>query len=195
MITAIVLAGGASERMGRAKALLPLRGSTFLEVILESCRSLPLAEVIVVAGPDIDKMLSDNVLGGARKILNPTPESGPIGSIRLGIGALDPAAEGILVWHVDRPLVRAETVRRLLERLEEGAPIVVPGFQGRRGHPVIFARAVFEELIQVPEGEGARAVVRADPSRVSSVPVEDPAVVEDIDTPEAHRELLEREGS
>jgi len=54
---------------------------------------------------------------------------------------------------------------------------------------------VFEELIQAPEGEGARAVVRADPSRVSLVPVDDPAVVEDIDTPEAYRELLEREGS
>ena len=181
--------------MGRAKALLAFRGSTFLEVILESCRSLALGEAIVVAGPDIDKMLPDNILGGARKILNPTPESGPIGSIRLGIGALDPGAEGILVWHVDRPHVRPETVRRLLERFEEGAPIVVPGFRGRRGHPAIFARAVFEELIQAPEGEGARAVVRADPSRVSLVPVDDPAVVEDIDTPEAYRQLLERECS
>jgi len=181
--------------MGRPKAMLPFRGSTFLEVILESCRSLPLAEAVVVAGPDIDKMLSDNVLGGARKVLNPAPESGPIGSIRLGIGAVAPASEGILAWHVDRPHVRPETVRRLIERFEDGARIVLPGFQGRRGHPVIFARAVFEELIQAPEGEGARAVVRADPSRVSLVPVDDPAVVEDIDTPEAYRELLEREGS
>ena len=181
--------------MGSPKALLPFRDSTFLEVILESCRSLALAEVLVVAGPDTFKALSDNVLRGARKVLNPAPESGPIGSIRLGIGALDPAAEGILVWHVDRPHVRPETVRQLLGSLQDGAPIVVPGFGGRRGHPVIFARTVFEELLQVPEGEGARAVVRADPSRVSLVAVDDPAVVEDIDTPEAYRELLEREGS
>ncbi len=70
----------------------------------------------------------------------------------------------------------------------------MPGFRDQRGHPVIFGRTVFEELLEAPEGEGARAVVRADPSRVSLVPVEDPAVVEDIDTPEAYRELLEREG-
>ncbi len=70
---------------------------------------------------------------------------------------------------------------------------MVPSYQARRGHPVIFGRAVFEELLAVPDDQGARAVVRSDPSRVAVVPVDDPAVTEDIDTPEAYMELLRRE--
>jgi len=85
------------------------------------------------------------------------------------------------------------SVEWVLERFREGSqPIVVPGYGGRRGHPVVFGRAVFAELERVPDHEGARGVVRADPSRVALVDVDDPAVVEDIDTPEDYERLVGR---
>ena len=90
--------------------------------------------------------------------------------------------------------MRPETVARLVEQFRDGGqPIVVPGYGGRRGHPVLFGRPVFDELLSAPEHEGARAVVRADPSRVAVIPVDDPAVLEDVDTPAAYRDLLQRE--
>ncbi len=188
-------AGGASERMGKPKALLPYRGRTFLDTILDACRALGLQQRIVVLGYDADNILSGIDLSEATVLTNPAPESGPIGSIRVGIQAiLNHPVEGALVWHVDRPHVAIATIEALLDRFrQEGEPIVVPSYQARRGHPVIFGRAVFEELLAVPDDQGARAVVRSDPSRVAVVPVDDPAVTEDIDTPEAYQELLRRE--
>jgi CTP:molybdopterin cytidylyltransferase MocA len=195
MIAAIIPAGGASERMGKPKALLPYRGRTFLDTILDACRALGLQQRIVVLGYDADNILSGIDLSEATVLTNPAPESGPIGSIRVGIQAiLNHPVEGALVWHVDRPHVAIATIEALLDRFrQEGEPLVVPSYQARRGHPVIFGRAVFEELLAVPDDQGARAVVRSDPSRVAVVPVDDPAVTEDIDTPEAYQELLRRE--
>jgi molybdenum cofactor cytidylyltransferase len=76
---------------------------------------------------------------------------------------------------------------------EKHQRIVVPTHAGRRGHPVLFARAVFDELLTAPNDEGARAVVRKDPTRVLAVPVDDPAVLEDFNTPEDYKQLLRKE--
>lgn len=192
MIAAIILAAGASQRMGEPKALLRFRGTTFLETELEASRAAGIERRIVVLGPDADEAISRIDLSSVTTLRNPHPTTGPIGSIKLAITeVLNHPVEGVLVWHVDRPHVTVATVRALLDRFaSRDAAIVVPEYRGRRGHPVLFGRAVFRELLDAPVAEGARAVVRADPSRVAAVPVDDPAVIEDVDTPEAYRNLL-----
>ncbi len=123
---------------------------------------------------------------------NADPTSGPLRSVQLALRQiLDHPVEAVLVWHVDRPHVGIATAQALIDRFREGgASIVVPAYHGKRGHPVLFARAVFEELLAVPPANGARQVVRADPARVATVPVSDQAVCEDIDTPEDYAALL-----
>ena len=194
MIAAIVLAAGASKRMGRPKAMLHLRGETFLETVLHGCAASGINRCVAVLGPDKDNILSQMNLSAVTVVQNPAPETGPIGSIRIALEALlNHPVEAVVVWHVDRPHVAVSTVTALIDRFRRGGvSIVLPEFEGRRGHPVIFGRAVFEELLQAPDDEGARAVVRADPSRVAVVRVADPAVTEDVDTPEAYEELLRR---
>ena len=194
MIAAIILAAGASERMGHPKALLKLRGRTFLETVIDGCEASGVSRCVVVLGPDRDKVLSQVDLGDATVVENPTPVTGPIASIRIGLRELlNHPVEAVLVWHVDRPHIAVSTVTALMDRFREGgASVVIPEFDGVRGHPVVFARAVFEELMHVSDDEGARAVVRADPSRLDVVPVSDSAVTEDVDTPEAYEELLRR---
>ncbi len=99
------------------------------------------------------------------------------------------------MWPVDQPHVLVRTVEVLLEEFRRsGSPIVIPVHRGRRGHPVLFGRPVFEELLGASQDLGARAVVRADAGRVREVPVADAAVLEDIDTPEAYEELVRRSG-
>lgn len=185
MIGAIVLAAGASRRMGTAKALLPYGGRTFLEHILTTCRQAGLNPQVVTLGPDADKIINSIDLSSSTVVRNPDPATGPLRSLKLALGILNQTVDGALVWHVDRPQVSARTIQALLEAVQEGsAPIVVPTYRGRRGHPVIFMRGVFDELLATPDELGARAVVRADPDRVTAVPVDDPAVLADVDTPE-----------
>jgi len=192
MIAAIILAAGASERMGEPKALLKFRGATFLETVLDASLAAGVERRIIVVGPDGDKVLLGKDLSHVTVVRNPVPETGPLGSMKLAIAeVINHPVEGVVAWHVDRPHVAVATVQALLDRFaSRDAAIVVPEYRGRRGHPVLFGREVFPELLSTSSAEGARAVVRADPSRVAVVPVDDPAVVEDVDTPEDYRRLL-----
>ena len=192
MIAAIILAAGSSERMGEPKALLRFRGVTFLEAVLDASRAAGVDRQIVVVGPDGDKVLSGRDLSGVTVLRNPAPATGPIGSLKLAIAeVINHPVEGVVAWHVDRPHVAVATIQALLDRFaSRDAAIVVPEYRGRRGHPVLFGRVVFRELLIASTTNGARAVVRADPSRIAVVPVDDPAIVEDVDTPEDYRKLL-----
>lgn len=195
MLGAIILAAGESKRMGCPKALLKLGDRTFLEAVLHMAAQIGVEEPIVVLGANARKVFSSHDLSAAKVVWTSEISAGPIGSIRRGITALNRAVEGVVILHVDRPHVSVGTVLALAETFATGqAQIVIPQFAGRRGHPVIFGRAVFDELLGAPATEGARSVVRADPTRVVVVPVDDPAILEDINTPESYRALLKRLG-
>ena len=196
MIAAIILAAGESRRMGYPKALLRYRGSPFLEGILEAASAAALEPRVVVLGPDASQVLESVDLRGAMEVRNLRPETGQLGSMKLGIQAIvNHPVNAAVVWTVDQPHVAVRTVELLVEEFRAGgAPIIVPTHGGRRGHPVLFGREVFQELLAAPLDVGARAVVRSRPERVREVPVADQAVLEDIDTPEAYEELVRRSG-
>jgi molybdenum cofactor cytidylyltransferase len=195
MFAAMILAAGASTRMGYPKALLPYRGRPFLAGILDAAFAAGFETRVVVLGYYADKIKNSIDLTGVVVAVSSELESGPIGSIRAGLKALEShPVEGVLVWPVDRPHVQVATISALLDACRQTRqPVVVPAFRGRRGHPVLFGRAVFAELAAAPAGEGARAVVRRDRSRVIEVPVPDSAVLEDLNTPEDYQGLLRRE--
>ncbi len=194
MIAATVISAGTSSRMGYPKALLEFHGRTFLETILDALRAVGVQRRVVVLGPDADKILKHIGLRDVTVLSTERLEAGPIGSIRAAIREVQAhPVDGLLVWPVDMPQVTIATVETLLEQFRgSDRPIVVPEFRGTRGHPIIFGRAVFDELLAAPDAEGARAVVRADAGRVLRVPVDDPAVVKVLNTPEEYQELMKR---
>jgi molybdenum cofactor cytidylyltransferase len=179
--------------MGLPKALLKLRKVTFLQALMDAAITCRLAPLVVVVGSDGDKLISNHDLHGAIVVRNETPELGPIASIAAGIAALiNHPVDAVLVLQVDRPHVSIRTIDALINqfRLNRRA-ITVPTFEGRRGHPVLFASDVFAELqAAATNDQGARAVVRRDPTRVLTVPVADRAVLEDIDTPQDYARLI-----
>lgn len=179
--------------MGAPKALLLFNGRTFVTNILDSLRAAAIDHIIVAVAPGDDKILPYLQFPDVKAVLNREPASaGPIASLRSGIGvAVNHAVEYLLVWPVDQPHVTANTARSVCESLWDSTQdIAVPVYEGRRGHPVLFRRAVFQELLEAPDDQGARSVVRRVPSRVLEVPVSDPAVLEDIDTPEDYDRLI-----
>jgi len=192
MIAATVLAAGASKRMGFPKALLEYRGRTFLQSILDATAVLGLKRCVAL-GHDADKVLAQHDLRGVIIVMNQEMAAGPIGSIRASIRAIEShPIDALLVWPVDLPHVAVDTAQALIDRFRkhDTPTIVVPEFEGRGGHPVLFGRNVFGELLSVPESVGAKAVVQADRQRVARIPVTDRAVVDSLNTPDAYRELL-----
>src|ERR1051325_11016020 len=118
----------------------------------------------------------------------------PIESLRVALRAVQPLQpSAVLVWPVDLPHVRVATVDRVLEaHRRTKAAIVVPTFGERRGHPVIWGSALFEELLMSrrAQEEGARAVLRAHQAEITAVPVDDPAVIDAVNTPEDYERLV-----
>jgi CTP:molybdopterin cytidylyltransferase MocA len=191
MTRAIVLAAGASTRMGRPKALLLARGRTFIRTILDVLREAGLPDAVVVVRPTHDEVIAEvGASGFGRTVVNPRADEGQLSSLIAGLNAIDePGVDAALVTLVDVPLVTASAIRELLARTAiSTAPILRAVHHGAHGHPVVFKREIFAGLRAADPAEGAKAVVRA--TRVEDVETGDPAVLEDIDTPEDYERLV-----
>ncbi len=183
MIAGIVLAAGLSRRMGQAKLLLPLQGRPVVSHVAERLLAAGLERVIVVAGrehPAIGSALAGLPVDLA---VNPHPEAGQSGSIRVGIGALPPGTQAALIALGDQPFLAREIIPALLAALERtGKAIVAPRYREGRGNPVLFTRETFPELRGLSGDEGARSVIERDPRRVALVDFDLP-MPQDLDTP------------
>lgn len=191
MVSAIVLSAGESKRMGRPKALLRLGGRTFLETICARLREAGMGEVVVVLGADADAVRRGSLLSRERFVVNREYREGQLSSLQRGLSELSPRADAALVTLVDHPLVLASTYSLLTEEWErDRGKIIVAEYRGRGGHPVVFPRAVFGELMAAPLAEGARHVVRKDSTRVVRVKCDDPGIIDDIDYPEDYEKAV-----
>jgi molybdenum cofactor cytidylyltransferase len=187
-IEAILLAAGESRRMGYPKPLLRVGAESF--IARTTALALGVASrLVIVLGAHAERV-RPAVAPDSRIIVveNPNFDRGQLSSLKVGLAEViagGPQAVAAVVVHLaDHPLVAPATFRALVDDYRKTAsPIVVARYNGRRGHPVIFDRAVFAELMAAPEDQGARVVVNADAARVRYVDVDDPGVVLDLDTP------------
>ena len=180
----IILAAGESRRMGYPKPLLDIGGRTFIEHIAETMLAV-VPRLVIVIGAHRERVRAAIPRDARIAIVeNPDYSRGQLSSLKVGIGVIQPDSAGAIVHLGDHPMVRVETFRAIVDSYHRtGKPIVIARHDGRRGHPVIFDRAMFAELLSAPEEEGARRVVNADPSRVAYVDLNDPGINLDLDTP------------
>lgn len=183
--------------MGRPKALLPdPDGRPFVSRLIRTFAAAGVREVVVVTGSQHDAIVRAIAADGpplqpsVRR--NPDPARGQISSLWTGLDAVaDSATDAVLVMLVDVPLVRESTVRSVLDTWTGShAPIVRPAVGARHGHPVLFDRALFDELRRAPMDEGARAVVHAHAGEIINVQVDDPGCLIDVDTPDDYERLM-----
>ena len=194
MVIGLILAAGASTRMGRTKALLPIGADTFVVHLARAFIAAGIDDVVVVTGPERDAIASAlaDARIPARVVENPRREDGQLSSLHVGLAVADkPGVEAVVVGLVDVPLASARTIGAVLEAFRRThAPIVRPAVRGRHGHPVLFARAVFDQLRRADPGSGAKAVVRAHDQDLVNVPVDDEGACTDIDTPADYARLI-----
>jgi len=188
----VILAAGASSRMGRDKALLPWRDGTFLSAAIRALQ--PSTElVIVVAGANAASLEPIANANAAFMAINPNPQWGQFSSLQAGLqDVLNRGRDAAIVTLVDRPAAEVETIERLKALFlssDDQTWAVVPEYQGKHGHPFVIGREMIEAFLRAPVGSSAREVEHANQPHIRYVPVSDPLVVANVDTPEDFEKL------
>jgi molybdenum cofactor cytidylyltransferase len=196
MVRAVILAAGASSRMGTPKAMLPLThaADTFLARLVKRFCEAGIPDIVIVTGAH-----AGTVRGAAGRIRLPVRfehndhwRDGQLTSLLAGLrDRAGDEIEAALVTLVDAPFVSADTIRRVVRVWRtEHALIVRPSHGDLHGHPVLFDRSLFHELHAADPKVGAKAVVRSHAAHIVNVPVDDPGAFVDIDTPEDYQAAL-----
>ena len=189
----VILAAGASSRMGRDKALLPWRDGTFLSSAIRALQ--PATElVLVVAGANAPRLEAIADAHAAFLVINPEPERGQFSSLRTGLQeVMNHGRDAAIVTLVDRPAAESGTVQQIKAAFaasDENIWAVVPEYGGKHGHPIAIGREMIEAFLRAPSGSNARDVEHARQSHIRYLPVSDPLVVANVDTPEDFERLL-----
>lgn len=192
MIPALLLAAGISRRMGQPKQLLEWQGQPLVRHVAGNVLAAQSVErLVVVIGAVADEVRTALAGLGPRLTIaeNPDYASGQASSLRVGLAALPTASAAVLVVLADQPLVTPGLIDHLIAayRAQPAALALVPTYQGQRGTPTILGCGLFAELRELQGDVGARVVLHRHPDAVCRVAVDDPAVVVDLDTPDAYQ--------
>ena len=188
----VILAAGASSRMGREKALLPWRDGTFLSAAIRALQ--PATElVIVVAGANAVNLQPIADAHAAFLAVNPDPQQGQFSSLQTGLReVLNRGRDAAILTLVDRPPAEIETIQQLKAAFlaaDDQTWAVVPEYAGKHGHPIVIGREMIEIFLRAPVHSSAREIEHANQSHIRYVAVNDPLVTANVDTPEDFERL------
>jgi molybdenum cofactor cytidylyltransferase len=191
MLAAVILSGGASSRMGSPKALLPYQGRPFLEHLLKITTRPEIGVRRVVLGADAEPIAKAIHLQAEEIVINHEWEKGQLSSIQAALSSLPAGTDGVLLCLIDHPLISAALVGELIEQFYKAKKsIVLPVYEARRGHPVIFSASLYEELLHAPLDTGARAVVWAHANDVLEVRTNEEGCVLNLNDPETMNKAI-----
>jgi len=184
MISAILLAAGESKRMGELKQLMPFgQNTTIVEQAIDSLLSSAVSEVIVVVGYRAEEVIKSIVGKPVKIAINPNYRQGMSTSIIAGLNLVDSRAQAVMLTLGDQPLINSQTINRLIEEFHNhNRGITIPTYQGRRGHPIIFAIKYKEKLLELKGDIGGRQIVKDHPDDILEVAVNAGGIITDIDT-------------
>jgi molybdenum cofactor cytidylyltransferase len=190
-ISGLILAAGTSSRMGQPKQLLPFRGTILLDWVMAQAEAASaLDEVLVVLGRAAEEIQPRLHSTRARVIVNPIFTEGCSGSYKAGMATIDPRAEAVMVLLGDQPGVDSTVIDQVAQDWRaQGGRITLTSYRGRQGHPIVFARELFEQLRQLSGDKAAWKILDAHPDWVRKAAV-DHAFPDDVDTRQDYEALL-----
>ncbi len=182
MISAIVLAAGESTRMGSPKLLLPIEGKSLLQHVIDNALQSKVSEVIVVLGAEATKLQSEIKQRQVQIIENTAYKKGLSTSLRVGLQAVSPQAQAVLVLLGDQPLINHDIIDTLIDKYEEsGSIMVAPVYNGKRGNPILFDRTLIPDLIRVTGDKGGREIIKKYLAQLATVDFGPTILGSDID--------------
>ena len=184
-ISGLILGAGASQRLGPPKQLLPFRGTTMLGwVVTQAERATGLDELIVVLGRAADEIREQVDFGAARVVENPVFTEGCASSYKAGLAALNPKSQAMMIILGDQPGILPEVIDRLAEEWRRTESLIaLCSYNGRKGHPMLFAQPMFEQLATLHGDKAAWKLVDANAALVQEVQFDLP-FPDDINTAE-----------
>jgi len=181
-VVAILLAAGSASRFGSDKLLHPLPHGVAIAVQAARHVRAVTARIVVSVRPGADELARLLRAEGCEIVICENAAEGMGASLACAVRAVD-AADAYLVALADMPFVRPSSIVAVRDELEKGVSLAAPYFRARRGHPVGISSRFRDELIRLKGDEGARALLASHAAEIVKVPVGDPAVLRDIDTP------------
>jgi molybdenum cofactor cytidylyltransferase len=189
MIAAVVLAAGLSRRMGRPKMTLPWGGRTVIGQVVQVLDQAGVDEIVVVTGGAHEQVESALTGLPARISFNPRfTEDEMVFSLKTGLSELGTHIEAALIALGDQPQVQPQVVKSILETFKQTtAPLIIPSYHLRRGHPWLVARPLWSSVLDLEPGKTMRDVINQHADQIYYLNVETPSVLRDLDTPEDYR--------
>lgn len=190
-VYAIILAAGGSVRMGTGKLLLPFRGMTIIETVIENVLKAGIDRIIVVTGSDKEGITK--VIGSlpVEQCHNERWNEGMLSSVKCGFRSLPDTCHAAVIFLGDQPMIDPKTIEEVVYAFRKtGKGIIMPVYKNKRGHPLLLDTKYTVELEKLNPDEGLRSLAQKFPVDVLEVETDDPAVLRDIDTPEDYRNEL-----
>ena len=194
MLAPVILAAGRGSRMGSVpKALLKIENKTFLDIIATNISSALPGKIYLVLGHYKDEINASIDCSKFNILINPRPERGQLSSLHTAINNMPSNVTAIMVTLVDLPLIKDHTYKKIVSQWKENKDkIHVVTCRGRRGHPVIFPKLYFKELLSAPPDKGARTVLHSNINDIISIEVNDSGIRKDFDTRGDYQNLLNK---
>ncbi len=191
MICAVVLAAGESQRMGSRKLLLPFGGKTVIGHVVDELLRSDIDEAYVVVGHEGNRIAEELSRRPITIVTNPDYKRGMLSSVRCGLQALPQECEKVLVALGDQPALTSELVNVMVQTFSStDKQILVPTYQGKRGHPLLFSIHYRDEIMTCFDDAGLRGLLHAHPEDIFEPTVSTPAVLSDMDYPDDYRREL-----
>ena len=192
MISLIILAAGMSTRFGGNKLLKKINDSTMIENVVKSAVSSEADEVVVVLGYEAEKIKEVLKKFSCKFVYNPDYKSGQSSSVKVGVKFVMNYADAVMILPGDIALITPRSINLVIDEYKRSkSPIVVASYQGRAGHPILFDRSLFNELMEINEETmGLKAVINRHKDVVKKVDVGSDEVLIDIDTEEDFKKYI-----